>query len=275
MFGDARRNAGFREVWTQGTGWPMYARVRTGSGSGRATFVLVHGLGVSGRYMMPMAHNLAAGHDVFVPDLPGFGRSGRPAHALTLAEEADALAGWMTALGLPRANFLGNSFGCQTIVTLALRHPRLIERAVLVGATLDPDGRSLPSLVWRSLCDVPHERLSLWPIVFHDFLSAGIGRCLQTLRYAQEDPLVEKLRQVPVPVLVTRGQFDPIAPQSWAERMCRLLPDARLAIVPKVGHSAHFTDPETLGRIVRAFLEDTVMPSRITPAAAARAGFSR
>ena len=38
-------------------------------------FVLVHGLGMSGRYMMPTAELLSPWGRVHVPDLPGFGRS--------------------------------------------------------------------------------------------------------------------------------------------------------------------------------------------------------
>ena len=40
--------------------------------------VLVHGLAVSHRYLMPTAALLARRHPVGVPDLPGFGLSGDP-----------------------------------------------------------------------------------------------------------------------------------------------------------------------------------------------------
>jgi pimeloyl-ACP methyl ester carboxylesterase len=41
--------------------------------------VLVHGLAVSHRYLMPLAATLAGHHPVHVIDLPGFGLSGDPA----------------------------------------------------------------------------------------------------------------------------------------------------------------------------------------------------
>ena len=40
--------------------------------------VLVHGFGVSGRYMLPLAAYLAVDHPVFLRDLPGFGDSSHP-----------------------------------------------------------------------------------------------------------------------------------------------------------------------------------------------------
>jgi 2-hydroxy-6-oxonona-2,4-dienedioate hydrolase len=42
--------------------------------------ILVHGLVVSSRYMVPIAELLSAHYRVYVPDLPGFGKSGKPPH---------------------------------------------------------------------------------------------------------------------------------------------------------------------------------------------------
>lgn len=53
---------------------------------------LVHGLGLSGRYMLPTARHLAPHFPVYVPDLPGFGDSSKPAKALDVPALADALA---------------------------------------------------------------------------------------------------------------------------------------------------------------------------------------
>jgi pimeloyl-ACP methyl ester carboxylesterase len=69
---------------------------------------------------------LAPAFRVWAPDLPGFGDSDRPRRALDLAELADALAGWMDAVDLPRAALLGNSLGCQVIGHLANRGSVLV-----------------------------------------------------------------------------------------------------------------------------------------------------
>src|SRR5919198_1118268 len=85
--------------------------------------VLVHGLGLSQRYMMPLARELARDCHVHVPDQPGFGGSGHPERVLDMAGLADALADWTRQIELPGAIFLGNSQGCQIIAHLAVRHP--------------------------------------------------------------------------------------------------------------------------------------------------------
>lgn len=50
--------------------------------------VLVHGVGVSGRHLVPAAELLARRCRVWIPDLPGFGRSQDPGRLLGLASLA-------------------------------------------------------------------------------------------------------------------------------------------------------------------------------------------
>ena len=82
---------------------------------GTPVVVLVHGSGLSGRYMIPTAERLAADYPVYVPDLPGFGDSDKPSRVFDVSELTDWLAEWMVAAGLDRAALLGNLFGCQII----------------------------------------------------------------------------------------------------------------------------------------------------------------
>lgn len=54
-------------------------RSLTASAPGISPIVLVHGFGMSGGYLMPTAKRLAAkGAAVYVPDLPGHGKSDTP-----------------------------------------------------------------------------------------------------------------------------------------------------------------------------------------------------
>jgi pimeloyl-ACP methyl ester carboxylesterase len=59
---------------------------------------------------------------VWVPELAGHGRSDNPPKVLDVCGHADVLDRWMDAVGLGRAVFLGNSYGCQVIAELAVRH---------------------------------------------------------------------------------------------------------------------------------------------------------
>jgi 2-hydroxy-6-oxonona-2,4-dienedioate hydrolase len=74
--------------------------------------------------MVPLAEVLACWFDVYAPDLPGFGRSEKPSRALDVPELADALARWLDTQRMEQAAFVVNSFGCQVVADLAVRHPR-------------------------------------------------------------------------------------------------------------------------------------------------------
>lgn len=221
------------------------------------TLVLVHGLSVSSGYMMPTAKRLAPHYHVYLPDLPGFGRSAKPSHILNVAELSDALASWMQTMKLPSATFLGNSMGCQIIVNFALRYPECIERAILVSPTMDPKARTIHQEAGRLLLDTPCEPPHFLPVLLREYVLAGIPRTIRTLQYAFEDLMEEHLPHVHVPTLVVRGSRDPIVPQDWVEKVNSLLPNSQLVVVQGAGHAVNFNSPDKLVRLVRSFLQDT------------------
>src|SRR5581483_8489900 len=244
---DPRTPAGLTSVWATVNGLRMHARLATGlAPPGAKAVVLVHGVGVSSRYMIPTAVRLAPHYRVYAPDLPGFGRSDRPPRLLDIGGLADALAAWLRLAGPGRAALLGNSLGCQVIVDLAVRHPELVERAVLVGSTVDPQARSLLRQIARGALDLLREPISYWPLLAADYLIAGPVWTIRTLRRGVEDPIAEKLSQVRAPTLVVRGSRDPIAPQDWAEEMARRLPRGRLVVLEGAAHAANYTAAEQL-----------------------------
>ena len=224
--------------------------------AGAVDVVLVHGLAVSSAYMIPTAVRLAPYHRVFAPDLPGFGKSDKPRRVLRVHELADALAAWMTAVGLGPAALIGNSLGCQIIADFACRHPALIERAVLIGPTMDRRGRTILEQARRLAIDVSREPLSAWVVQGVDYWKFGLRRLLVTLRDGLDDRLEADLPQLRVPTLVVRGERDPIVPQRWAEEVTRLLPDGRLAVIAGAPHIVNFNAPDRLMEVVLPFLAE-------------------
>ena len=240
--------------WTDAAGYRWHARVATEHPpAGAPPVVLVHGLGVSSRYMIPTARRLARFFPTSAPDLPGFGRSGRPKPALRLPELTDGLVAWLDASGLDRPVLLANSLGCQVVVDLAVRYPARLSCAILVGPTGDPEA-GLLGMVGRLLADVPREPLSALPLQAFDYLTAGPLRDLRTAREMVRDPFVAKLPFVPHPVLVVRGERDPIAPQGWAAEVANRLPAGELAVVAGAAHIVNYSHPAALVALVRAFL---------------------
>jgi len=243
--------------WTIVAGQRMHARV---GGARRLPadlpVILVHGLGVSSRYMGPTADRLAPFYRVYAPDLPGFGRSARPRQALDVPGLADALHAWLRANRLERAAFLGNSMGCQVIVDLAARYPAVVARIILVAPTIDRRARHPLVQIGRALWDMRGERLSLVPIVTRDYLAAGLIRDAVTFHYALQDRIEDKLPRVRVPALVIRGARDPIVPPRWAQEVTGLLPAGRLVVLPGAPHAANYSRAPQLVATILPFLRE-------------------
>lgn len=248
--------AELRSAWRHVGGLRLHARVADGPASGQAPLpiVLVHGLSVSSRYLTPTARHLAPGRAVFAPDLPGFGESEKPRRALDIPGLADALLGWMAAVGLGRAVMLGNSLGCQIIADVGARRPTPLAAAVLVGPTPDPRARSVLGHAWRLARDLRHESLDSLLTQGGDYLRAGPRRTLATLRHALADPVERKLPLVSAPALVVRGGRDPIASQAWCEEVAAALPRGQLLVVPGAPHAVNHVRPAELARATLEFL---------------------
>ncbi len=77
------------------------------------------------------------------------------------------------------------------------------------------------------------------------------------MRLALEDRIEEKLPRLGHPTLIVRGAQDPIAPQRWCEELVRLLPDGRLAVIPRTPHATNYDAPRALTSLVLAFMSDS------------------
>jgi 2-hydroxy-6-oxonona-2,4-dienedioate hydrolase len=245
-----------RSIWTEVNGVSIHARVSAGAAPGLLPVVLVHGYGVSGRYMVPIARRIAAEFPVFVPDLPGHGRSGKPERTLDVPGLAQALRAWMADVGVRRAAFLANSMGCQIVAELALRHPEHVDRLILVGPTVDREARSVRQHLPRLLLTALAERPSLLPIVVADYSRAGPRRLVQELAATLADRIEEKLPRIEAPAMVLRGERDRIVPQRWAEEVAGLLGEAELVVVSGAGHALNYSAASELMRLIRPFLRE-------------------
>ena len=98
--------------------------------------ILIHGFAASNLVWSKVLLELAdAGFRVIAPDLPGYGYSAKPRHLdYTIASQAKLISSFVQQLGIQRALFVGSSYGAAIAATIALDHPALVEKLVLVGA---------------------------------------------------------------------------------------------------------------------------------------------
>jgi pimeloyl-ACP methyl ester carboxylesterase len=260
-----RAAGGFTSHWYRRGGLRLHVRQRHG-GSALMPVVLIHGLAVSHRYLMPTAAALN-GRAVYVPDLPGFGLSDKPGDVLDVCGHADVLAGWLDSLDTTPVALVGNSFGCQVAVELTRRRPDLVAALVLVGPTTDPTAASTWGQLRRLAFDLLFEDWRQAPILLADIRDAGLRRIVATLRHAVRDRIETKLPSIRVPTLLARGAHDRIAPSRWLARAAALIPDARTLVIEGAAHNAVTTAGPQLARAVDAFLESLHehVPSTATP----------
>jgi len=243
-------------LWTRVGGLLIHSKVALHKeNASLPPIILVHGLGVSSRYMLPLARLLAMKRTVYAIDLPGFGKSEKPRRALNLTEQAETLAAWMSAIEIPRAVLLANSIGCQVVVNLALASPETVERLILVSPMGDPQLRSVFEQYLHLFIDILREPFSLTLIALVDYLRAGLGRVAETFAYSLQDKTEEKLPHVHQPTLVVRGERDPLVSEHWAEEVTSLLPQGRLLVFERAAHGINYNSPERLAQVVFDFLK--------------------
>jgi 2-hydroxy-6-oxonona-2,4-dienedioate hydrolase len=216
--------------------------------------VLVHGYGVSGTYMLPLARALASCCSVLVPDLPGQGRSDLPRGPGDISYLGEALGDWLDAAGLIRPIFVANSMGCQVVTELAVRRPQRVGPMVLIGPTVDPSRRARRHQVFAAVRDSAREPLSLLSVAARDNAAVGMRALVATARSVLADRIEERLPLIEQPTLVVVGERDAFVGAAWAQRATALLPRGRLVVVPGEPHAVHYTRPDLVAAIVRELL---------------------
>jgi 2-hydroxy-6-oxonona-2,4-dienedioate hydrolase len=215
--------------------------------------VLLHGLGVSSRYFVPLARILADRWRVVAVDLPGWDGSDRPPSVLDIPGLAGELGTWLDAEELERAHIVANSLGCQIAVDLAAREPERFERIVLIGPTVDPRYRTPLRHAPRFFVDAIREPPSLLPIIVRDYLRFGLRRFVATAGAALRDRPEDKLPRIPSPTLVIKGERDAFVSTDWVEEMVELLTRGELAVVPRAPHATHYAAPRSVATLVERF----------------------
>ena len=219
--------------------------------------VLIHGLVLSGRAMEDLAIALSWDFRVLVPDLPGYGASAMPASSptLTVDQQADALWQWMQHNDIPRALFIGNSFGCQVLAALAVRHPEAVAALVLQGPTVDRHARFLPVQLWRDWRNGRREKFhSPASLSRVDYAKAGVFRALASIRIMMRDRIEQRLPYIQAPTLLVRGSRDVVSPARWIEEMDALLPDSEILTLQQGTHTLNYVYPWNFCRAIRPFL---------------------
>jgi pimeloyl-ACP methyl ester carboxylesterase len=212
------------------------------------------------------------------PDMVGFGYTEVPKGVtdFTLDLWVDHIVGFLDALGIERASFIGNSYGGGLSLAVAARHPDRVERFVLMGAAglrfemsagleavwgYEPSEASMrklmetfaydPGLVTDAIVLSRHNA-SIRP-GSHEAYS----RLFPEPRQAKLDRLAtpeEAIRGITARALIVHGREDVIVPVDVAYRFSALLRFSELHVFGECGHWTQIEKKDRFLDVVIPFL---------------------
>ncbi|HEV7527749.1 MAG TPA: alpha/beta hydrolase [Solirubrobacteraceae bacterium] len=211
------------------------------------------------------------------PDLPGFGRSGKPGSLrFTIEEYADFVESFLELVGVERVSMVVHDWGVVGLA-FAQRHPQRIERLVVINAVPLLAGYRWhrAARIWRApvlgelAMGTTNERTlrflskeanatpgpmpQQWRESVLEHFDQGTQRAILRL-YRSSPPEVlaaagERLGELGVPALVVWGQRDPYIPARFGKAYAEVL-DAQLLELADAGHWAWLDRPDVIDRVV-------------------------
>lgn len=222
-------------------------------GVGAHPIVLLHGIGMGRSVYIDLISRLSG--RIIGVDLPGFGEAPEPPRTLTMERHADLVAALLRDRGITDAVVLGHSMGSQIAVEVAARHPDVVSALILAGPTVNSASRSIRAQLGYLLWDLLHERPKVLWHGAREYLRGGpnlLRKMRATIVHEPEDTYPH----VAVPVLVLRGQRDPLAPVTWVKEIVDRIPDARFEEIPDHGHGTLISDAWGAAENIRSFVAE-------------------
>lgn len=211
------------------------------------------------------------------PDLPGFGRSGKPgSRRYTIDEYEGFLERFLEELDVERVSLVMHDWGVVGLA-FAQRHPERVERLVLINAV-----PFIPGYEWHRMARIwrtpllgelamgityrrtlrqasketnvtPGPMSEAWLDSVLDHFDQGTQRAiLRLFRSASSQELAaagENLGSLDMPALVVWGMQDPFIPGRFGQAYASILGDAELLELADAGHVPWLDRPDVLDRV--------------------------
>ncbi|MCB9452117.1 MAG: alpha/beta hydrolase [Anaerolineaceae bacterium] len=230
--------------------------------------LLLHGWGATSVLVWPLAEKLAGrGFRVYVPDLPGFGKTEAPPIAWSVFDYANFVLAFMDAQDIQQAHFFGHSFGGRLGLILGAEHPERFQKMALADSA---GVRPIPSKTSQF-------RLKTYKSIRNGLQAMGMTALAELLRrwynrrYGSADfqavsgvmretfvnvvnqDLLAYAARVQPPTLLLWGEKDVDTPLSQAKLLEKTIPDAGLVVFDGAGHYSYIERLADTARILDHF----------------------
>jgi pimeloyl-ACP methyl ester carboxylesterase len=252
-------------------------------GTGPA-LICLHGAGPGATAWSNFQGNLAAlaaNHRVYLVDMPQFGKSSKPViTGPRLTAFTGMIEAFMRSAGIERADFIGNSFGGQVSLKMAIDFPGRVDRVVIIGSTpvaisaISPmpaegvrlianyyrgEGPSLEKLRYL-LSTLVYDASNLSESVLKERYETSLDPELikvNTGPRPEYEDLTMEFKRIKAPTLIVWGSEDRAGPIDVALFMVRAIPNARMHVFNKCGHWAQVECVDEFNELVLAFFNRT------------------
>ena len=226
--------------------------------------VLVHGAGGTHLHWPPQVRRLP-GLRTLAVDLPGHGRTDGLGEQ-QLDGFVRQLADWATAVGFPKAIWVGHSMGGAIVQTLALEHPHIVHGIGLVatGAHLPVNTQLLENTAHAETFPLAVETIMRWafsPQTDPQLRKLAAQRMLEVRHTVVHNDFAacnrfdirDKLERITAPAIIIHGTADKMTPFRYAEFLASRLPRAELVKIPEAGHMVMLEQPEAVADALLRF----------------------
>lgn len=211
---------------------------------------------------------------VLAIDMPGFGHTAKPSpdeYEYTQENRNLHLLGFIKALGLDGVRVIGNSMGGATALGLAISHPELVKKLVLMGSAglniANPDPSYIKNLqgydytlegmhrIMRAMVGSRHVVDPELVQYRHEIMqNEDAQRAIQHITRSKLTYEREQIASVKTPTLVVGGKEDKVAVLARTYGYLELLENSWGFVVPHVGHWVMIEAPQEFTAITLDFL---------------------
>jgi pimeloyl-ACP methyl ester carboxylesterase len=211
---------------------------------------------------------LAETFDVIVPEHPGFGESETPPWLDTVADVANFYLDFLEQFDLDGVHLVGQSLGGWVAAELAVRNTSRLASLTLASAAgihvkdvpqvdtfLSSDEQRVRDLFHdQKLADAVLARV-LRPEVEDVALKNRMTTAKLVWQPRSHDPHLQKwLHRIDVPTLLIWGEQDRLFPKEYAFAYQRLIPDAKVVIIPDCGHLPEVEKADAFAAELESFI---------------------
>ncbi|AYC31299.1 alpha/beta fold hydrolase [Pseudomonas cavernae] len=249
-------------------------------GSGEPV-LLLHGSGPGvsawANWRLPI-QSLSADFRLLAPDLAGFGYTQVPDDIVYSRQVwLEQIVAFMDAMGVDKANVIGNSFGGSMALALAIHHPERVNKLILMGSVgvpfeltagldavwgYEPSEENMRAIMRIFAYDQQLVGDDLVRMRYEASKRAGVHEAYSSMFPAPRQRWVEAMshpeadvRGIQHKTLMVHGRDDKVIPLSTSETLLQWIDNSQLHIFGRCGHWTQIEHAAAFCQLAANFLK--------------------